>query len=244
MTIENGFMWTDVQRGGRDMGYKVLLVEDDHDIREAVADYFTGVEGSEMEVSCACDGEMAEEMIYENRFDLILLDIMLPGVDGWTLCRQIRRSSDVPVIFITAKAGQEDVLYGYTLGCDDYVIKPFAIAELYAKSIALMGRAKGTVIRNEMMCGDISCDPLKLSAAVCGVPVELPRKEMEMLIYLMENRNRVVSRVELLINVWGYEYDGRVRVVDDHIRKLRKALGPAAKQIRTVITKGYQIKEG
>ena len=94
-------------------------MEDDHDIREAVADYFTGVEGSEMNVNCACDGIQAQEMLYENRYDLVLLDIMLPGVDGWELCSQIRKTSDVPVIFLTARARQEDVLYGYTLGCDD-----------------------------------------------------------------------------------------------------------------------------
>lgn len=225
------------------MGYKVLLVEDDHDIREAVADYFTGVEASEMNVSCACDGIQAEEMLYENQYDLVLLDIMLPGVDGWDLCRQIRKTSDVPVIFLTARARQEDVLYGYTLGCDDYVVKPFAIAELYAKSVALVRRAKGTVIHRELVCGLICCDTSALTVTVDGAAIDMPRKEMELLIYLMENRKRVVSRDELLVNIWGYDYDGRTRVVDDHIRKLRKALGKAAGQIKTVITKGYQIRD-
>lgn len=95
------------------MGYKVLLVEDDHDIREAVADYFTGVEASEMNVSCACDGIQADEMLYEDQYDLVLLDIMLPGVDGWELCRQIRKTSDVPVIFLTARARQDSSMHGY-----------------------------------------------------------------------------------------------------------------------------------
>ena len=223
------------------MRYKVLLVEDDHDIREAVADYFTGVEGSEMDVRCACDGLRAEEMLYENQYDLVLLDIMLPGVDGWELCRQIRKTSDVPVIFLTARARQEDVLYGYTLGCDDYVVKPFAIAELYAKSVALVRRAKGTVIHRELVCGLISCDTSALTVTVDSAAVDMPRKELELLTYLMENRKRVVSRDELLVNIWGYDYDGENRTVDVHIRSLRSKLGESGDIIGTVRGVGYKI---
>ena len=219
---------------------RILIVEDEVAIADLEKDY---LELSGFEVEIENDGTKGLERALHEEFDLFILDLMLPGVDGWELCSQIRKTSDVPVIFLTARARQEDVLYGYTLGCDDYVVKPFAIAELYAKSVALVRRAKGTVVHRELVCGLICCDTSALTVTVDGAAIDMPRKELELLIYLMENRKRVVSRDELLVNIWGYDYDGRTRVVDDHIRKLRKALGKAAGQIKTVITKGYQIRD-
>ena len=228
------------------MKYNILLVEDEHKIAEGIMDYISGRErdaGYDIEFTWADNGDKALEFVYENEYDLVLLDIMLPGADGFEICRAIRAKSYVPIIFLTARGREEDILYGYDLGCDDYVVKPFAIAELYAKSVALVRRAKGTVIHRELVCGLISCDTSALTVTVDSAAVDMPRKELELLTYLMENRKRVVSRDELLVNIWGYDYDGRARVVDDHIRKLRKALGKAAGQIKTVITKGYQIKD-
>ena len=224
------------------MGYKVLLVEDDHDIREAVADYFTGVEGSEMNVSYACDGIQAEEMLYENQYDLVLLDIMLPGMDGFAICREMRRTSMVPILFLTARSSERDILLGYDLGCDDYIIKPFSLVTLYAKCKALIRRSKDISRTGELVCGRIHMKPSEYRVLVDSQEIELAPKEFALLRMLLENKNKTVARERLLIGVWGYDYDGSDRCVDNHIRKIRKHLGSAGKQIKTVIGNGYQIR--
>ena len=222
------------------MARNILVVEDDNNISNLIKMY---LDKEGFDVRIAGDGGKALEEFQKKEPDLILLDIMLPVMDGWAVCRAIRAESQTPVIMLTAKGETFDKVLGLELGADDYVVKPFAIAELYAKSVALVRRAKGTVIHRELVCGLICCDTSALTVTVDGAAIDMPRKELELLIYLMENRKRVVSRDELLVNIWGYDYDGRTRVVDDHIRKLRKALGKAAGQIKTVITKGYQIRD-
>ncbi|MBE6902763.1 MAG: response regulator transcription factor [Ruminococcaceae bacterium] len=224
------------------MAYKVLLVEDDPNIREVIEDYFSA-KGDEIKLSCATDGEQGLARITEGGYDLIMLDVMLPHIDGFSLCRQIRRSSDVPVLFLTARAREEDVLYGYELGCDDYIVKPFSLAELYAKTNALLKRAKGTVISRELVCGAIRMELLTLRVTVDGSEAELAPKEFALLKYLIEHKNWVVDRETLLNRIWGYDYFGGDRVVDNHIKKLRKALGSAGDQIKTVIKKGYKLTE-
>lgn len=223
--------------------YKVLLVEDDKHIREAIADYFSEKARDEISLHVACDGYEAEELLYENEYDIVLLDIMLPGIDGFTLCREIRKDSMVPIIFLTAKAREEDVLYGYESGCDDYMIKPFSVAQLLAKLRAVLRRTKGVNSDYEIVCGDITLNPLMYTVTVCNERVELAPKEYALLRYLVERKEMVVSREKLLIDIWGYDFEGSDRVVDNHIKKLRKALGVAGKQIKTVISKGYKIEE-
>lgn len=225
------------------MNYRVLIVEDDSVIREMTGDYFRSKSGGQLEISSAVNGNKALEMINNESFDLVLLDVMLPDIDGFSVCRYLRNKSIIPVIFITARIREEDILFGYDIGCDDYVTKPFSLAELYAKSLALLKRASGNVINHEMVCGEIIIDTASHQVTASGCCTELPLKEYEILRYLMINRGQVIDRDTILDVIWGRDYFGRDRVVDNHIRKLRKALGPAGKQIKTVIGKGYRITE-
>ena len=225
------------------MKYRMLCVEDDSQIREIIEDYFTSKTDNDFEVFSAENGIVAETMLSENEYDLILLDVMLPYLDGFSLCRMIRRKSDVPVIFLTARTLEEDVLLGFETGCDDYITKPFSLAKLYAKCIALLNRAKGTVIDETITIGKIRINPNSMEVTVNGTKVDLANKEFELLKYLADHKNWVVSRDSILNAIWGYEYEGGDRVVDNHIKKLRKSLGSAGEQIKTVISKGYKLSE-
>lgn len=225
------------------MKYRMLCVEDDSQIREIIEDYFTSKTENDFEIFSAENGIVAEKMLSENEYDLILLDVMLPYLDGFSLCRMIRRKSDVPVIFLTARTLEEDVLLGFETGCDDYITKPFSLAKLYAKCIALLNRAKGTVIDETITIGKIRINPNSMEVTVNGIKVDLANKEFELLKYLADHKNWVVSRDSILNAIWGYEYEGGDRVVDNHIKKLRKSLGSAGEQIKTVISKGYKLSE-
>ncbi len=219
--------------------FRILLVEDDKKIREGIEDFFKTK--NDIELRVAIDGNQGMDMLYENSFDLVLLDIMLPGVDGFTLCRELRRQSDAPIIFLTARGREEDILYGYDLGCDDYIVKPFSLATLYAKVNALLNRSKGMVLGKEMKVGAISMNPRTMQVMANEKEIELAPKEYVILKILMENKNMVVSRDTLIVRIWGYDYDGDERILDNHMKKLRKALGDAGKQIRTVFGKGYKM---
>ena len=223
------------------MAYRLLLVEDDNQIREVIRDYISAKGKEQFELIEAEDGAKGLEYIEREEFDLVMLDVMLPGIDGFSLCRAVRRRYDVPVMFLTARIREEDRLYGYELGCDDYICKPFLLSELFAKINALINRAKGMVVNKEMVCGKITVNPQKLLVTVEGKEIDLPPKEYEILCYLMEHPNWVVSRDMLLDGIWGRDYFGENRVVDNHVKKLRKALGSAGNQIKTVISKGYKI---
>lgn len=226
------------------MKYNLLLVEDDKYIREIIEDYFSEQKEPSFIVHSAKDGDEGMELIYEQEFDLVLLDVMLPGTDGFTICSQIRRNSICPIIFLTARGREEDILHGYQLGCDDYIVKPFSLAQLFAKVNAILNRAKGMVGADTLICGSISLNPATFEVWANGENVELPPKEFSILKYLMENKNCVVERELLLTKIWGYDFEGNERVVDNHVKKLRKALGSPGGQIKTVITKGYKLEEG
>lgn len=221
--------------------YSLLLVEDDEEIREVITDYFSRASDT-MTVETAPDGQKGLEMLYENEYDLIMLDVMLPYIDGFSICREIRKKSSVPVLFLTARGREEDILYGYENGCDDYIVKPFRIAELMAKANALIRRSKGMVRSEKLVCGRIELDPLCYTVYVSGVQAEPTPKEYALLKYLMEHREMAVSRESLLKYVWGYDFDGNDRVVDNHIKKLRKQLGTAGSQIKTVFGRGYKLE--
>lgn len=221
--------------------YQVLLVEDDVQISEVITEYFNGKD--EIQISVARDGEEGLDLVYETEYDLVLLDVMMPGMDGFQLCREIRKNSIVPIIFLTARGREEDVLYGYDLGCDDYIVKPFSLAELYAKVKALLNRSKGLVGTKLLQCGKISLNPATLTVMAEGKEVILPPKEYSILKYLLEHKGVLVERETLLTRIWGYDYEGNERVVDNRIKNLRKELGDAGKQIRTIITKGYRMEE-
>ena len=216
------------------MVFKLLLVEDDAEIREIIIDYFTEKSGGALTIDAAETGIEGQLKCIDNEYDLILLDVMLPEVDGFTICRELRKKSDVPIIFITARHNESDRLHGYKLGCDDYVTKPFSLAELYAKVNALLKRSKGMIRRAVMTAGKIKLDPYRYTTYINDEEIILSPIEFAILKELMENQGKVVSRDSLIIRIWGYDFDGNDRVVDNHVKKLRQALGNASAQVRTV----------
>lgn len=224
------------------MAFKLLLVEDDAEMREIITDYFAEKSEGGFTLDPAETGEKARQKCLDNEYDLVLLDVMLPEIDGFIICRELRKISDVPVIFITARHNEDDRLYGYKVGCDDYVTKPFSLAELYAKVMALLKRSKGMVRDEAIAVGDIRLDPYRCTVMVNGEEVILAPMEFAILKILMENPGQVMSRDRLLIRIWGYDFEGNDRVVDNHIKKLRRALGNAASQIKTVFKKGYKLE--
>ena len=224
------------------MQYHILLVEDDPKIREAIIDFFSE-KAPEYEMDIAKTGMEGLDKLEEHSYDLILLDVMLPQMSGFDLIVKIRRTMDVPVIFMTARTSEEDRLYGYQLGCDDYVCKPFSLAELLAKVSALIKRSKGTVLDDILVCGTIQLHKRALTVRVNGEPVDLPPKELAILSILMERPGWTFSRDTLLDAAWGRDFFGNDRVVDNHVKKLRKSLGDAGDQIKTVFAKGYKITD-
>ena len=171
------------------MGERILLVEDDDKIREIMCEYFTAKSNGNINIVSAPTGEEGLELIQNSEFDIVLLDVMLPGIDGFTMCRKIRKTMDVPIIFLTAKTSEEDRLYGYEIGCDDYVCKPFSFAELFAKVNVLLKRANKTNEGNIITCGSISLNTVSLELKVNGEEIELPPKEFEILCYLLKHKD-------------------------------------------------------
>ena len=218
----------------------VLIVEDEQRLRDIVRDYFTA---HALDCDLARDGEEALELLREHDYDAVLLDVLMPGLDGFAVCRAVREESRVPVLFLTALGGEEDMLRGYALGADDYVTKPFSLAVLLAKTEALIRRGRGEG-GERLTCGAITLEPGRRACAVSGAPVELPPREYELLLCLMRNRRRALSRSQLLDRVWGIDFEGGDRAVDGRIKALRAALGPAGKQIKTVFKLGYKLEEG
>lgn len=221
--------------------FNILLVEDDEKIREILCYYYKVKGENEFLITEACSGEECFEKLYEKTFDLILLDIMLPGMDGFKVCEEIRKNNDVPIIFITARSMEEDVLKGYRYGCDDYIIKPFMMSELYAKVRAIINRSKGMVVKQSMQVGNIVFDSFNGVVKINEKEIKLPHIEYEILKKLMENKNHTVLRETLLTAVWGYDFEGNERALDDHIRKLRRALGTESYLVKTVVHFGYKI---
>ncbi|WP_017151468.1 response regulator transcription factor [Bacillus bingmayongensis] len=225
------------------MNKTVLLVEDERRLREIVSDYFRN-EG--FEVIEAEDGKQALELFAEHTIDLIMLDIMLPEIDGWSVCRRIRKESAVPIIMLTARSDEDDTLLGFELGADEYVTKPFSPKVLVARAKTLLKRADGAVgvvEENVLSMAGIDVNRLSRTVLVDGEEIILTHKEFELLVYLMENKGIVLSRQHLLDQLWGYDYYGDDRTVDTHIKKLRNKLGDKAKHIGTVIRVGYKFEE-
>ena len=220
----------------------ILLAEDERDMREVLCDYFTAKSGGELTMISAPDGNTALHLIETQPFDLLLLDIMLPGTDGFALCRAAREQGDAPVLFVTAREDEQDKLHGYGLGADDYVVKPFSLAVLYAKAQALLRRSRGMTAAEVLRAGELVLDPARGTVTTDGQRIDLPPKEFALLRVLMERRNRVLTRDELLNLAWGWDFDGSDRVVDSHIKKLRRALGTHADCIKTVVKRGYKLE--
>lgn len=220
---------------------RILLVEDDREIRDMICRFFQ-MKKDNIIVDTAKDGEEGLEKIFENQFDLLLLDVMMPCLDGFEVCREVRRYSDIPIMFITARTTQEDMLTGYALGCDDYIIKPFPLPVLYEKIKALIKRSKGLVRSDLLSAGEITLNPNN-GVVKCGSQeISLKAKEYGILRVLLENKGNIVTRETLLNKVWGYDALVDDRVLDTHIKNLRKALGICKEQLKTVRRRGYKIE--
>jgi DNA-binding response OmpR family regulator len=225
---------------------RVLVVEDEHDIAGLIR--HTLERGGEMDVEIVASGDAALKAVTEHPPDLILLDLNLPVLGGLEVCRLLRQRSAtarVPIIMLTARTSESDRVVGLDAGADDYVTKPFSLRELAARVRAVLRRgrpdapAAPMVYRGQHLVADFD----SVSIAVEGEPVRLTRREYELLRYLVENKNRVLSRDRLLERVWGYDRLIETRSVDVHIGRLRGKLGPAGKQIETVVGLGYRFVE-
>ncbi len=218
------------------MADRVLIVEDEVLLQEILCDYFRAKGEEPIGVN---NGQEALDYLESNRVDALLLDIMMPELDGFSVCRAVRQESNVPIIFLTALSDEEDKLRGYELGADDYVTKPYSMAVLYAKTRALIARSRGSMVRGEeITLGDVTLNIRTHRAVIGGKEQGLPNREYALLRCFMENRNQVLSRPQLLRMVWGYDYEGDDRTVDTHVKKLR-ARGVS---IETVIRVGYRLR--
>ena len=223
--------------------HTILLVEDERTLRELVGDYLTRRSGGQWRVLPAADGGEALLLAASQPLDLAILDVMLPDIDGFALCRELRSGSDLPILFLSARSAEEDRLRGYGLGADDYMTKPFSQGELFAKAAALLRRSKGEMGRDLLVSGGVAVDIPAHAALVDGKRVDLPPKELAILRLLLEERGRVLRREDLLLRLWGWDYEGSDRVVDTHVKNLRRALGPWARCLKTVFKTGYKWEE-
>ena len=225
------------------MSFKLLIVEDSPELLEAANDFFREEGAGLWDIVTASDGNDAMDKVQNGSFDLMILDIMLPGASGFDICKAARKISDCPIIFLTALGSENNILKGYETGCDDYVVKPFSLRHLYAKSLALLKRAKKNVDSDVLQCGAISLNRKTMLVTVSGREIPINAKEYFLLVYLLENKGSVLTRHSILEHVWGDDLDVSDRVVDNTIRRLRESLGTASGQIKTAIGRGYRITE-
>ena len=218
----------------------ILIVDDESRIRKLIKDFLVKEDYTVLEAE---DGEKALEVFEENeqKINLILLDVMMPKLDGWSVLRQIRQKSKVPVIMLTARAEEQDELFGFELGVDEYITKPFSPKLLVARIKAILSRTekKENTTKNY---GGIEIDADGRTVSVDGKPIDLSLREYELLKYLLENENVALSREKILNNVWNYDYYGDSRNIDSHIKKIRHKLGKKGKYIKTMRGVGYKFE--
>ena len=221
------------------MEYTVLLAEDQRKLRDVVRDYFAA-----HGVACdlARDGAEALDLLRDHDYDAVLLDVLMPNLDGFAVCQLLREKSGVPVIFLTALGDEGSTLRGYALGADDYVTKPFSLAVLLAKTTALIKRSRGEENGGALTCGAIALNPGGQTVTAAGERVTLTKRSFDLLECLLRNKGRVMSRAALLDKVWGLDFEGDERTVDVQVKNLRAALGAAGKQIKTVFKAGYKLE--
>lgn len=222
----------------------VLIIEDESRIREMVKEY---LENEGFQVDEAENGMLGLEKFKENKYSIILLDVMLPGLDGWTVCREIRRDSDVPVIMLTARGEEYDKLFGFELGADDYVSKPFSPKELVARMKAVLKRGKLPLSGSNssvFQYKDLTVNLDSRKVTLEGATVDMTPKEFDLLSFFVGNTDRVFTREQLLNKVWGYEFGGDYRTVDTHVKMLRESLGEYRSLIVTVWGVGYKFEIG
>jgi DNA-binding response OmpR family regulator len=217
---------------------KILLAEDDRVLRDITVKY---LKKNGYEVDVTDNGNEACRFVEQNRYDCIVLDIMMPGKDGREVCKYIRKKYDVPVIFLTALGDESDIVEGYEIGADEYITKPFSAKMLLLKVNALINRYRGLLVKNGVIAlGNLVIEPAKRRVTVKNAEVKLAPKEYDLLMYLVENKDLILTRDQILDRVWGMEYEGYDRAVDTHIKKLRAALGDYGSHIETVIKTGYK----
>ena len=219
---------------------KILVVDDESRMRKLVRDFLVK---NNYEVVEAADGEEALDLFFEiNDIDLVILDVMMPKMDGWQVCREIRAYSKAPIIMLTAKSDERNELLGFELGVDEYISKPFSPKILVARVEAILrrtGQAAGEMI---VEAGGIRLDKQAHSVMVEGKPVDLSYKEFELLAYFMENRGIALSREKILNSVWNYDYFGDARTIDTHVKKLRSKMGEKGELIKTIWGMGYKFE--
>ncbi len=221
--------------------YKLLVVDDEPKIREVIREYaeFNGYEVTEAE-----DGMSAVGLCKLNKYDLVILDIMMPKLDGFTACKEIKKISDIPIIMLSARGEEYDKLFGFELGIDDYIVKPFSPKELMARVNVVLERRNSVSKDNSSV---LTFDGLEINIAartvsVDGKRVELTPKEYDLLFYLIKNKNIALSRDKLLSDIWGYDFFGDDRTIDTHIKNLRNNLGPYRDFIVTLRGVGYKFE--
>ncbi len=221
--------------------YKLLVVDDEAKIREVIREYseFNGYSVEEAE-----DGMAAVAKVKENDYDLIIMDIMMPKLDGYSACKEIRKVKDIPIIMLSARGEEYDKLFGFELGIDDYVVKPFSPKELMARVNAVLARknSKPQGPSDVLKFEGLEINIPARSVSVDGAKVELTPKEYDLLFYMVENRNIALSRDKLLSDVWGYDFFGDDRTVDTHIKNLRNNLGSYRDYIVTLRGVGYKFE--
>lgn len=218
---------------------KVLMVDDEARMRKLVKD-FLAIKG--YRVIEAEDGEQAVDIFFKEKdIGLVILDVMMPKMDGWEVCRTLRRYSQVPIIMLTARSEERDELLGFELGVDEYISKPFSPKILVARIETILRR--GNAGTGEILeAAGIRVDKDAHEASVDGQPVDLSNKEFELLIYFMENQGMALSREKILNNVWNYDYFGDARTIDTHVKKLRSKLGEKGEFIKTIWGMGYKFE--
>lgn len=220
---------------------KILVVDDEARMRKLVKDFLTK---SGYIVIEAEDGSQAIDIFFEQKdIALVILDIMMPKLDGWQTCREIRQYSQVPIIMLTAKSDERDELQGFQLGVDEYISKPFSPKILVARVEAILRRAGQLTAEEILEVGGIVIDKAAHSVTIDGNPVELSYKEFELLTYFVENKGIALSREKILNSVWNYDYFGDARTIDTHVKKLRNKMGEKGDMIKTIWGMGYKLEE-
>lgn len=219
---------------------KILVVDDESRMRKLVKDFLTK---KNFQVLEAGNGEEAMDIFYEEKdIALIILDVMMPKMDGWEVCREIRKNSKVPIIMLTARSDERDELLGFELGVDEYISKPFSPKILVARVEAILRRTGQNNPEDVISAGGIVIDKAAHLATVDGKPMELSFKEFELLTYFLENQGIALSREKILNSVWNYDYFGDARTIDTHVKKLRSKMGDKGEYIKTVWGMGYKFE--
>lgn len=216
---------------------KILIVEDEKEIRNILKVYLLT---AGYEVTEAADGEEAMKIFYEKPFDLVVLDIMLPKKDGWSICREIKEYSSVPVIIITARDNENDEVFGFEIGADDYITKPFSNKVFLARVKTVLKNKTIINNNNEIEVGKLKINDISHNVTKEGKNLDLAPKEYEILMYFIKNKNIALSREKMLTEIWGYDYTGNDRIVDVHIKNLRKKIG--GEYIKTIRSIGYKFE--